>query len=95
MILTGAYDDLIRHLTNLRVVNQGGPAHLVIDVGNVHHEMYIVSKKIGHYTPQHVLSHIIPGRGYVCTTMLTVVDTRTSHAPYAMRHRQSDHNYTT
>ena len=80
---------------NLRLVSQGVLAHLVINVGDIHHEMYIISKIIGHYTPQDVLSHIIPRWGHVYTTILTAMDARTSRAPYAMRHRQSGHSYTT
>jgi hypothetical protein len=37
-------------------------AHLVIDVGNVHYKMYIISEVIGHNPAQYVLCDIVSKR---------------------------------
>lgn len=40
-----------------------GTKDLVIDVRDVHDEVDIITKIIGHNTSKDVLSHIIPGNG--------------------------------
>ena len=34
---------------------------LVIDVGDIHHEMNVVAKIVGHDPPQDVLGNVVPG----------------------------------
>ena len=41
----------------------GGTKNLVVDVRDVHNEVNIITKVIGHDAPKDVLGHIIPGNG--------------------------------
>ena len=81
----------------LRQYTEGKRTHLIVNVGNVHDKVDVVSKVVAQDAAQEVLCYVVPAdiRGRQTSRPEDAIGSlRTSRDPCAKRRRLSGHNCT-